>query len=92
MKELYLYADYDKLQAELFKKKSSTFSEQKYQKVVFSEEKQIPLHLGVCAALDYESSINQYKKLNEKVVQIKHVESGMLLSMTVKRSENKMLE
>lgn len=58
----------------------------------FSEDKKLPIHLGIFPAMDYSMSENMYKELNGKVIQIKHIESEMYLTTTIKRRENRVMQ
>ena len=69
MKDLYLFIDSDKLQRDVFKKKSphSKF-ESVIKELVFTEDKKIPLHFGISKALDIERSNNMFKEINGKII------------------------
>lgn len=59
--------------------------------MIFAEDKKLPLHFGISSSLDYERSENMFRHLNGKVIQIKHIESELFLTLTIKRKENKIL-
>ena len=102
MKDLYLYTDGDKLFSRNPKNLSGTSTTNKnnnninsnsnYAQMVFSEDKKLPIHLGICPTLSYDYSDNIFRGLNGKVIQIKHVESELYLTMSIKKKINKTLE
>jgi hypothetical protein len=65
MKDLYLYTNPDKLYNQKLKSTSGAGSNTE---MVFSEDKKLPMHLGICPALSFEYSENAFKLLNGKVI------------------------
>ncbi|CDW76579.1 UNKNOWN [Stylonychia lemnae] len=91
-KDLYLFQDPVQLERSATKKKSSLEKFENFNlELLFSESKKLPLHFGICESLDFDRSENIFKHLNGKVIQIKHIESELYLSQTIKRKENRIL-
>ena len=59
--------------------------------MIFAEDRKLTLHFGICPSMDYDSSDNLFRHLNGKVIQLKHIESELMLTMTIKRKENRIL-
>jgi hypothetical protein len=51
----------------------------------------LPIHLGLYPSLDYEGSENMFKELNGKIIQIKHIESELFLTLTIRKKENRVM-
>eukprot|EP00347_Sterkiella_histriomuscorum_P006717 403351704 len=91
-KELFLYTDPILLERQGKQKKIGIKKfEQNYQSLIFSDEKKLPFNFQVNPNNDFERSENSFRQLNGKVIQIKHIESDLYLTLTIKRKENRIL-
>jgi len=79
-KDIYLYADTQKLECD-------NPLEGCNRKLIFSEDNKVLLSFSPCHGLDYERSENFLKDLNNKFIQIRHVESEMYLAISTRKKQ-----